>query len=199
MGESARERFDRRAQEIARDAQVRERPRVANEPDLSPFREKTFPEIGDERGLARRNPSDQIRGEHADAGVQERGWAYAPESRDRIPFGLQRRVAVGLSIVDDEKRRRGAGLAMPGEQSRGIEGDGRVGINDEKVFSLEPQPRVAQGSGGPEDPRLPEKIELRKLARMLAEAALDLVAQVMEVDARLSNAGAAEPLEMSDD
>jgi hypothetical protein len=34
---------------------------------------------------------------------------------------------------------------------------------------------------------------------MLAEAALDLVAQVMEVDARLSDAGAAEPLEVSDD
>jgi hypothetical protein len=39
-------------------------------------------------------------------------------------------------------------------------------------------------------------LELRKLARMLAESALDLVAQVMEVDARLADSRAAEAFEV---
>jgi len=198
-GKTARERFERRAEKIARAAEVGEAPRVPHPGDRSAPAEQRLPEVGDERRLSARNAVEKARREDADAGVEERGWAFAAESRDAIPFGLQRRVPARLAVLDDEERRVGTSLEMPRQEDRGIERDRGIRVDHEKVVAGQPVPRVSQRAGGPEDLPLPEELELRKLARMLAEVALDLVSEVMKIDARLANARSSQTLEMSDD
>jgi hypothetical protein len=195
-GKGARERFERRAQEIARAAEVGEGSIVPEVTDPATLGQQRLPEIGDQRSLSGGDPRQQVGRENANAGVQERGWAFAAESRDAVPFGLQRRVAVGLPVLDDEQGRRGLRRPVGREQGGGLEGDRRVGVDDQEVVSLEPPRGVSQRPRGPQYPGFPEELELRKVARLLAEAALDLVAQVVEIDARLADAAAAQALEV---
>ncbi len=189
-GSSARERFERRAQEIARAAEVGEGSVVEDEADLLPtLVEERLPEVPHESGLARRDPAEQSRGEDADARVEQGPIPGAPESRDAVPFGLKRRVPIGMAVFGHEERRRAARFAVPGRETREVRRDRGVGVHDEKVAAGEARRRVAQGARGAQDLGLEEKRELWRARRLLAQHALDLLGQVMEIYRHLCDAG----------
>lgn len=191
---AAVQRFERRAEEIARAAQVLEGAAVEEPADLVVrlFQEKR-PEIGDERRRPAGNPAEKLRGQDADARVQERPFDRHTESRDSIPFGLKRRVSVGLSVFDGEQCRTpttcGVCLPQPGK----VEIDRGIAVDDEEIFATEPGGGVLQGSGGPEDRILSEELQLGQVHRAIAKVALDFVAEVMEIDARFADALARKP------
>jgi hypothetical protein len=92
---AARERFERRAEEIARAAEIGVRAMMEDEAKLfPPLVEERLPQICDERGLARGNAGKQPRRENADPGVEQGAWAVDAEGRDAVPFGLKRRVVL---------------------------------------------------------------------------------------------------------
>ena len=94
-GSTALERFERRAQEIARAAEIGERALVQDEAEFfPPLVEQRLPEVRDQRRLAGRDAREQPGREHADAGVEQGPWAADAEGRDAVPFGLKRRVPV---------------------------------------------------------------------------------------------------------
>jgi len=193
------ERFERRAQKIARAAEVGVIAGVEHVADLLPaLGEEGLPQVGDERGLARGNPPEQTRGEDADARVQEGPSVAGPEARDAVPFGLKRRVPVGVSVFSHQQSRRPAGAAMAGKEAGVIWGDRGVRVDDEKIAIAARQESrcVAQGSRRTEQDRLAEKRELWRSRRLLAQAALDLIAQVMEIHRHLADAGLLKPLEV---
>ena len=198
-GSSALERFERRAQEIARAAEIGVRALMQDEAKFfPPLVEQRLPEVGDQSRLPGRDAREQSGREHADARVEPRPWAADPEGRDAIPFGLKRRVYLRVPIFRDEERRGAPRIAVTGDEGRQIGLDRRVGIDDEKVAAREELAGIAQGACGPEDRRLPEKRELRQVRRFLAQLALDLVAQVMEINRYFADAGLAKPPQMCD-
>ncbi len=189
-GPSARERFERRAEEIARAAEVGVRAMMEDEAQLlAPLVEERLPQVGDEGGLAGRNAGQEPRGEGADAGVEERAWAVDAEGRDAIPFGLKRRVVLRVPVFRDEERRGAPRFAVPGEKAGEVGLDRGIGVDDEEVVLPEELGRVAERSGRPQDPLLREKAEVRKVRRLLAQVALDLVAQMMEINRYFADAG----------
>jgi hypothetical protein len=107
---------------------------------------------------------------------------------------LKRRVPAGLAIVDDEEPPRRDRRCRSARPDRAI----AASAFTTRKASPSRRPARCAENRGPQI-RSSQKLELRKLARMLAEAALDLVAQVMEIDARLAHAGAAQPLEVGGD
>ena len=116
-GPSALERFERRAEKIARAAEVGVIAGVQHETDLlAALVEKRLPEVGDERGLSGGNPAEQARGENAHARVHEGPAVAGPEARDAIPFGLKRRVPLGVSVFSHQQGRRAAGVPVAAEQ-----------------------------------------------------------------------------------
>ena len=196
---SALERFERRAQEIARAAEIGVRALMQDEAEFfPPGVEQRLPEVGDEGRLPGRDAREQPRREHADPGVEQRPWAADAEGRDAIPFGLKRRVYLRVPIFRDEERRGAPRIAVTGDQGREIGLDRGVGVDDEEVSARQELSGVAQRAGGAEDRGLREKRELRQVRRFLAQLALDLVAQVMEINRYFADAGLAKPPQMSD-
>jgi len=172
---------------------------VQQETDLLPaLLEERLPEVGDERRLARGNPAEKGSRKNADARVHERPAAAGPEARDAVPFGLKRRVPVGVSVFSHQQCRRPSGSAVAGEELGVARRDGGVGVDDEKVPACARQEsrRIAKRARGAEQDPLAEKRELWRSRRLLAQAALDLIAQVMEIHRHLADAGMLKPLEM---
>jgi hypothetical protein len=193
-GPTASERFERRAQEIARAAEVGVRAMMEDEAKLfpsplPPLVEQRLPEVGDERRLAGRDSGEKPGREDAHPGVEEGAWAVDAEGRDAVPFGLKRRVVIRIPILRDEQRRRPAGLPVAGEERGEVGLDRRVGVDDQKIADRKEVGGVAQSSGGAEDPRLPVEGELRKIRSLLAQVALDLIAEMMEINRYFADAG----------
>ena len=192
-GATARERFERRAEEIARSAEVGERTIVQHVADLLAAREHRDPDIADERGFPFGDTGQKPRRENTDTGVEERTRALAPEGRDDVPFGLKRRVSLGRSVFDGEQCRTpttcGVCLPQPGK----VELDRGIAVDDEEVFRTEPGGGILQGSGGSQDRILLEELQLGQIHRAIAKVALDFVAEVMEIEARFANALARKP------
>ncbi len=198
-GSSALERFERRAQEIARAAEIGVRALVQDEAKFfPPGVEQRLPQVGDQGRFPRRDAREQPGREHADAGVEQRPWSADAEGRDAIPFGLKRRVYLRVPIFRDEERRGAPRIAVAGEQGREVGFDRGVGVDDEEVTARQKLSGVAQRAGGAEDRGLREKRELRQVRRFLAQLALDLVAQVMEINRYFADAGLAKPPQMGD-
>jgi hypothetical protein len=196
---SAVERFERRAQEIARAAEIGERALMRDEPQLfPPFVEERLPQMRHERSLSGRDSAQQARRQDRDAGVQEWPWSLDAEGRDAVPFGLKRRVVLRVPVFRDEERRGAPRFAVALEESGQVGRDGRVGVDDEKVVAGQKRGGVAEGAGRPEDPGLREERELRKIHRIMAQVALDLVAQVMEINRYFADAGLVKFPEMRD-
>lgn len=192
-GTTARERFERRAEEIARSAEVGERTFVKHVADLLAAREHRAPDSADERRFPFGHSGEKPRRENTDTRVQQGTRALAPESRDDVPFGLKRRVSVGLPVFDGEQCRTpttcGVCLPQPGK----VEIDRGIAVDDEEVFATEPAGGVLQGSGGPKDRILAEELQLGQVHRAIAKVALDFAAEVMEIDARFADALARKP------
>ena len=198
-GSSALERFERRAQEIARAAEIGVRALMQDEAQFFPPPvEQRLPEVRDQGRLAGRDAPEQPGREHADPGVEQGPWASDAEGRDAIPFGLKRRVYLRVPIFRDEERRRAPRVTVGGDQGREVGLDRGIGVDDEKVAAFQESAGIAQRSGGAEDLRLREKRELRQVRRFLAQLALDLVAQVMEINRYFADAGLAKPPQMCD-
>ena len=198
-GASALERFERRAQEIARAAEIGVRALMQDEAKFFPPRvEQRLPEVRDEGRLSGRDAGEQTGSEHANPCVEQRPWAAGPEGRDAVPFGLKRRVFLRVPIFRDEERRGAPRIAVTGNECREVGLDRSVGVDDEKVAARQELSGVAQRACGPEDRRLREKRELRQVRRFLAQLALDLVAQVMEINRYFADAGLAKPPQMCD-
>ena len=196
---SAVERFERRAEEIARAAEIGVRALMQDEAKFfPPFVEHRLPEMGDESRFPGRDARQQSGRENANTGVEERAWTVSAEGRDAVPFGLKRRVVLRVPIFRDEERRGAPRFPMPGEKSSEVGLDRRVGVDDQKVSPGQERGGVAQRSGGAEDRALPEKRELRKIRRLMAQVALDLVTQVMEINRYFADAGLLKPPEMCD-
>jgi hypothetical protein len=194
---SALERFERRAQEIARAAEIGVRAMMQDEAELFPaLVEQRLPQVGDEGRLSRRDAREQPGREHADAGIEQRPWAPDAEGRDAIPFGLKRRVLLRVPVFRDEERRGAPRFPVTREEGREIGLDRSIGVDDEKVPVRQELSGVAQRAGCAENRRLPEKHELRQVRRFLAQLALDLVAQVMEINRYFADAGLMKPPEM---
>ena len=194
---SALERFERRAQEIARAAEVGVRAMMQDEAQFfPPLVEQRVPQVCDQGGIPGRDAREQAGRQNADARVEQRPWAEDAEGRDAVPFGLKRRVLLRVPIFRDEERGGAPRVPVAGEQGREVGFDRGVGVDDEKVPARQELSGVAQRAGGTEDSRLLEKRELRQVRRFLAQLALDLVAQVMEINRYFADAGLAKPPEM---
>ncbi len=198
-GASALERFERRAQEIARAAEIGVRALMQDEAKFfPPLVEQRLPEMRDESRLPGGDAREQPGREDAHSGIQQRPWAADAECRDAIPFGLKRRVYLRVPIFRDEERRSAPRIPVTGDQRLEIGLDRGVGIDDEKIAARQELSGIAQRAGGAEDRRLLEKRELRQVRRFLAQLALDLVAQVMEINRYFADAGLAKPPQMCD-
>ncbi len=81
---------------------------------------------------------------------------------------------------------------MSGDQPGEVGGDGGVGVDDQEVAAVQESGRVAERAGGPQDLGLVEKRELRKVRRLLAQVALDLVREVMQINRYFAEAGLVE-------
>ena len=198
-GSSALERFERRAQEIARAAEIGVRALMQDEAKFfPPLVEQRLPEVRDESRLPGRDAREQPGREDAHSGIEQRPWAADAEGRDAIPFGLKRRVYLRVPIFRDEERRSAPRIAVTGDQRLEVGLDRGVGIDDEKIAARQELSGIAQRAGGAEDRRLLEKRELRQVRRFLAQLALDLVSQVMEINRYFADAGLAKPPQMCD-
>jgi hypothetical protein len=193
----ARERFERRAEEIARAAEIGERLLVEDPADLlPPLVEQGLPEMLHEAGLAGGNSGQERGRQDADARVQEGAWAVDAEGRDAIPFGLKRRVVLRVPVFRDEERRGAPGSPVLGEEPRKVRDDRGVGVDYEELAAGEERRGVSQSTRGAEDSGLREKRELREIRLLMAQVVLDLVAEVMEINRHLSDSDLAEPPEM---
>jgi hypothetical protein len=206
-GPSASERFERRAEKIARAAEIGVRAMMQDEAKLFPIPmsiplpplvEQRLPEVGDQSRLSRGDPGEQAGREDAHPGVEEGTWAVDAEGRDAIPFGLKRRVLIRIPILRDEKGRRPSGFAVPGEERGEVGLDRGVGVDDEEVAGRKKVGGVGERSGGAEDLRLPVENELWKIRRLLAQVALDLIAEMMEINRYFADAGLVQSPEMRD-
>jgi hypothetical protein len=194
---SALERFERRAEEIARAAEIGKRLLMEEEPDfLPPFVEQRLPQVGHERRRTGGDAGQEPRRQNADSRVQERTWAVDPERRDAVPFGLKRRVLLRVPIFRDEQRGGAPRPSVKIRETGEVRGNGHVGVDQEEIVAGEKGRRVAERPGGSEDLRLREECELGKLRRLAAQVALDLVAQVMEINRYFADAGLLKPPEM---
>jgi hypothetical protein len=194
------ERFERRAEEIARAAQIGEWPPVQEPSDLlASAREKRTPEVGDERGFSGRDLREDSRRHHADAGVEEGPAPPCSEPRDPVAVGLKRRVPVGIPILRDQQCCRPAGPPVLFDERREIGLDGRVRVDDEKVSSAKPCCGVSQRACGAQDARLREEAQLAEVRRAIAKLAFDLFAKMMKIDACFEDAVPPEARQMLPD
>jgi len=161
---SALERFERRVQEIARAAEISARGPVAAR------------NAGEEARKHRR---------YSCFGMEPR--TVSPETRDSVPFGLKRRVAVGSPVFDDREHDGRVALRASGERGPKVALDRGVRVQ-EKLICKEPRDRVLERSRGGRDRLLPEEAHLRQLRRAVKQVALDLLAEMMAIDAVLQRA-----------
>ena len=186
---AAVESFERRAQEIARSAEIGERPRVQEPADfVQVLPEDGLPLVSDESALARRDQGQDPRRDDADTGVKQRTLRSSPETRDSIPFSLKRRVPVGIPILHDQERCGAAALPVPLDERRQVRLDDGVGVQNQKIAAGQPFCRVSEGPGSAEDFRLREEANIREIRRAIAQLAFDLFAKMMKVDARFEDA-----------
>jgi hypothetical protein len=197
---AAIERFERRAEEIARAAEVGVRAMVEKEAELfrrsAPSFEERLPEVRDERSFAGRDPRQHARREGAHARVEQRPSFVDAEGRDAIPFGLKRRVMIRVPIFRDEERRRAPRFPVAGDEGGEVGLEGGVGVDDQEVADSEKRRRVAERPGGSEQPGLAEEGELRQLRCLVAQVALHLVAEVMQINRYFADAGLVKSPEM---
>ena len=194
---SAIERFERRVEEIARAAEIGKRLLMEEEPDLlAPLVEERLPQVRHERRFPGGDAGQQPGRQHADAGVEERSWAVEAEGRDAIPFGLKRRVLLRVPIFRDEQSGGPSRPPVVSRETGEVRGDRRIGVDEKEIAVREKRRGIAQSAGGPEDLRLGEECELGKLRRLAAQVALDLVAQVMEINRYFADAGLLKPPEV---
>jgi hypothetical protein len=196
-GPTASERFERRAEEIARAAEVGEHSFVQGPTDLVAPREHRLPEIGDEGSLAGRNALQKSAREDADAGISERPRHLFSEAYDAIPFGLKRRVPMRVPVFDDEQRSETAAAAVTLQKTREVGLDGRVTVDDEDVARRKPGCGVLESPGGAEDLMLSESDDLDRIRRAFLEVAENLLAEMMQIDAHLAKALAPKACEVS--
>jgi len=198
------ERFERRAQEIARAAEVGVRAMMEDEAELlaagaaAGLVENRLPEIGDERRFAGRDPRKQPGRQNADPGIEQRPWSVDPEGRDAIPFGLKRRVVLRVPIFGDEERRRAPRFPVAGDEAPVVGLEGGVRVDDEEVAGPEKPCRVPKSAGGSEELAFPEEGELRHLRCLVAQVALHLVAEVMQINRYFADAGIVKSPEVRD-
>jgi hypothetical protein len=183
------QRFERRAEEIARAAQIIEGAAVEEPADLVVrLAQERRPEIGDEGRLSGRDSVEHARRQDADARVQERLLDRHSESRDSVPFGLKRRIPVRIPILHDEERGRPSGLAVAGQERRDVGLDHRIRVDDQEISTGKPSGGVSQGTRGAEDFCLREQAQLREIRRAVAQMAYDLFTKMMKIDARFEDA-----------
>ena len=199
---AAIERFERRAEEIARAAEVGVRAMMEEEAELfrgssSPLEER-LPQVGHQRGFPGGNPREDARGEGADTRVEQRPCFVDAEGRDAIPFGLKRRVVIRVPIFRDEERRRTPRFAVATDQGREVGLESGVRVDDQKVAGPEKRSGVAERSGGSQQPGLTEEGELRQLRCLVAQVALHLVAEVMQINRYFADSGLVKSPEMRD-
>lgn len=199
---AAIERFERRAEEIVRAAEVSVRTMVEEEAELlrgsaSAFEER-LPEIRHERGFAGGNPTEHAWREGTNSRVEQRPCLVDAEGRDAIPFGLKRRVVIRVPIFRDEERRRAPRFPVAGNQSGEVGLDGGVGVDDQEVSGPQKRGRVAESPGGSEQPGLVEEGELRQLRCLVAQVALHLVSEVMQINRYFADSGIVKSPEMRD-
>jgi hypothetical protein len=117
-----------------------------------------------------------------------------PEARDAVPFGLKRRVPIRVPVLGDEERRGAPRVTVSADQTGEVGRDRGIGVDGQKVAaaSLQKRGRVAEGAGSAQDLWLVEKRELRKVRRLLAQVALDLVREVMQINRYFAEAGLVE-------
>lgn len=165
---SAIERFERRVQEIARAAEVTRRFFVKDSAGLFSFVQPRLPEIGN-RGPVPGPNAGEVTGRHRRrVRVKQQPRTLSPETRDSVPFGLKRRVAVGFPVFGDQERRSPVDLPVAGERrsrDRGVRVLGR--------------PRETQNRP------LRDEEQLGQIRRAIKQAALDLLAEMMEIEAGL--------------
>jgi hypothetical protein len=97
-----------------------------------------------------------------------------------------------------QERRGATRFPVAGHEGGKVGRDGGVGVHDEKVGAGEKGRGVAQRAGRAEDRRLAEKRELWQARSLLAQSALDLIAQVMQIHRHLCDAGLLKPFEVRD-
>lgn len=189
-GPSATECFERRAQEIARAAEAARRFAIDTAGLFSPIQPR-LTEIGNGAPVPGPSPGELAGRHRRRARVTHQPWTLSPETRDSVPFGLKRRVPVGIPILHAEDRRRAAGLAVPGHERREVGLDHRARGDGQEVSIGRLRGGVWQGAGGDRDFRLREEAQLRQIRRAIQQVALDLLAEMMEIDAGLQEALAA--------
>ncbi len=189
-GSSARERFERRAEEIARAAEVGVRAMMEDEARLFPlpFVDERLPPVDEKRGLPRPIAEQGPPRDHADSGVERGAWVVDAEDRDAIPFGLKRRVVLRVPVFRDAERRGEPRFAVVSEDRGEVCRDRRIGIDGDKVGVGQVGDCVAERPGRAET-RLSEMEEIGRVRRLLAQVALDLVAQMMEINRYFAEAG----------
>jgi hypothetical protein len=161
---SALERFKRRVQEIARAAEITARGPVAA-----------------------RNAGEEARKHRRYSCFGMEPQTVSPETRDSVPFGLKRRVAVGFPIFEDRQHDGRVTLSASGEGGPRVALDRGVRVQG-KLVRDEPRGHVLERSRGGRDRLLPEEAHLRQLRRAVKQVALDLLAEMMEIDAVLQQA-----------
>ena len=111
----------------------------------------------------------------------------SPEARDSVPFGLKRRIPVGLAVLDDQESRRPSALPVPRDESRVVGLDRRVGVDDQEVAFGKEVGGVSERARRSEDFGLGEEAELRKFRRAIDQVLLDLLAEMVEIDGCLAD------------
>ncbi len=199
---AAIERFERRAEEIARAAEVGVRAMMEDEAELfggsAPTFEERLPEVRHQRGFPGGNPREHSRSEGADTRVEQRPCFVDAEGRDAIPFGLKRRVVIRVPIFRDEERRRAPRFPVGPDESGEVGLEGRVRVDDQKVGDPQERSGVAERAGGSEQPGFSEEGELRQLRCLVAQVALHLVAEVMQINRYFADSGLVKSPEMRD-
>jgi hypothetical protein len=76
--------------------------------------------------------------------------------------------------------------------------EGRVRVDHEEVAGAEKRSGVAKRSGGAEQPGLAEESELRQLRCLVAQVALHLVSEVMQINRYFADSGIVKSPEMRD-
>src|SRR5262249_45246545 len=115
-----------------------------------------------------------------------------------VPFGLKRRVPIGLAVLDDEQRREPAARAVPLDEGAVVGLDRGVRVDDEEDARAGREERlgVLQAAGRAEEPGLSEEEELREFRRAIDQVLLDLVAEMVEIDRCLADTEVSETREV---
>jgi hypothetical protein len=145
---SPRACFERRAEEIARAAEIHVRKMVEQEAEL-----------------VATPPPREIE-----------PWAADAVERDAVPFGLKRRVVLRVPVIRRE---------TPETTSEGAE----------EILLPEDLGRVSEETRGASSPARADA-ELRRVRSLMAQVALDLIAQVIEINRYFAAAGFVKPPEV---